>query len=117
MNTERDMLEESIYSVFDIPTNAIKNTTVANLYDAQNDQFFTIVMPVSFDLAEEYMQKHYFDPDEPTGVFKGTPKSFEITIAELKTPAILIYELVSIMIEAKELHEEIALHNLIPCSY
>jgi len=116
MNTERDMLEESIYSVFDIPTNVIKNTTVANLYDAQNDQFFNIVIPAPFNLAEKYMKEHYFDADEPTGVFKGTPKSFEITITELKTPAILIYELASIMIEAKKLHEEIALLNPAPCS-
>jgi len=114
MSIRKDMLAESIGSALGISTNVLENTTIASLYDAQNDQFFTVVMPVSFDLAEKYMEEHYFDANEPTGVFEGTPQSFEITLAGLKTINTIINELTDSIIEAEELHEEIALSRFDP---
>jgi len=108
----KDMFAESIGSALGISTNVFEKTTIASLYDAQNDQFFTVVMPVSLDSAEKYMKEHYFDANEPTGVFEGTPKSFEITLAGLKTLNTVIDELTDYIIEAEELHEEIALTKL-----
>lgn len=112
MSIRKDMLAESIDSALGISTNVHKNTTIAKFYNSQNDQFSTVVMPVSLDLAEKYMEEHYFDADEPTGVFEGTSKSSETTLTEIKTFYNIIDELTDYIIEAEELHEEIALTKL-----